>query len=241
MPDNAVPAPFDATQTHTPKLAVADDDGATRIQAPGTLPPTFGNESTHAIAGYDVVKKVGGGGMGVVYLARQQKLNRVVALKVIRAEQASNIDLARFAIEAEASARVKHPNLVQVFDYNAGDGGGRPYIAMEHCSGGNLAEFLDRRPQLPKLAASIAETLARAVQAAHEAEILHRDLKPANVLLAFPVVPEGNTKKGTTSGADEPGEVTKRFFSADLLKLTDFGLAKKLDSLDGMTQLRGGI
>jgi WD40 repeat protein/tetratricopeptide (TPR) repeat protein len=146
-----------------------------------------------------VVAELGRGGMGVVYRARQTKLDRVVALKMILAgAHAGADDLARFKTEAEAIARLQHPNIVQVFE--VGEHGGLPYFSLEFC-GGSLDKKLAGTPLPPKEAAAIVGTLAQAMQAAHDRGVVHRDLKPANVLLA---------EDGTP-------------------KITDFGLAKKLD------------
>jgi Tol biopolymer transport system component len=152
------------------------------------------------VPGYEIISELGRGGMGVVYQARHQKLGRVVALKMILSgAHAGEADLARFRTEAEAVARLQHPSIVQIFE--VGEHDGRPYFSLEFCGGGSLEKKLAGVPLPPKEAASLAETLARAMHAAHEASVVHRDLKPANVLL---------TKDGTP-------------------KITDFGLAKKLD------------
>jgi WD40 repeat protein/tRNA A-37 threonylcarbamoyl transferase component Bud32 len=153
-----------------------------------------------AVPGYEVVRELGRGGMGVVYRARQTKLNRPVALKMILAgSHAGAADLARFQTEAEAIARLRHPNIVQV--YEVGEHEGKPYFSLEFCGGGSLEKKLNGTPLPAREAAALVETLARAMQAAHEQHVIHRDLKPANVLLA---------EDGTP-------------------KITDFGLAKKLD------------
>jgi WD40 repeat protein len=138
--------------------------------------------------------------MGVVYRARQRKADRVVALKMILAGgHAGPDELARFRTEAEAIARLQHPNIVQIFE--VGDHAGRPFFSLELCPGGGLDRQLAGTPLPPREAAALIEKLARAIHAAHQKGILHRDLKPANVLLA---------EDGTP-------------------KISDFGLAKKLD------------
>jgi WD40 repeat protein/tetratricopeptide (TPR) repeat protein/tRNA A-37 threonylcarbamoyl transferase component Bud32 len=153
-----------------------------------------------AVAGYEIRGELGRGGMGVVYQARQTKLNRRVALKMILSGgHAGEADLVRFRTEAEAIARLQHPNIVQI--YEVGEQNGLPYFSLEFCGGGSLEKKLAGTPLPPREAAALVETLARAMHAAHEQGVIHRDLKPANVLLA---------RDGT-------------------LKITDFGLAKKLD------------
>jgi serine/threonine-protein kinase len=163
--------------------------------------------SAPAVPGYEILGELGRGGMGVVYKARHLKLNRVVALKMVLAGgHAGPEELARFRTEAEVVARLQHPGVVQV--YEVGEHGGCPYVALEFCPGGSLAGRLAGSPLPPRDAALLVEQVARAVQAAHDLHVLHRDLKPANVLLA-----EG---PDTPPGRCRP-------------KVTDFGLAKKLD------------
>ncbi len=169
------------------------------------------------VAGYEILGVLGRGGMGVVYKARQKSLNRVVALKMIRAgAHADAIELARFRAEAEAAARLQHPNMVQVYEVGAHDG--QPYFSLEFVAGGSLKEKLDRTPQPPRTAAELTETLALAIQYAHERGIIHRDLKPANILL-------------TAEDAELRGSAVVRFVP----KITDFGLAKQLDVDAGQT------
>ncbi len=147
-----------------------------RIAAPAPPRPVV-------VPGYEILGVLGRGGMGIVYKARQLKLNRLVALKMVLAgDHASSEALARFVAEAEAVAQLQHPNIVQV--YEAGWHEGLPYFAMELLEGGSLTEQLQGQPQEPRAAAHLVETLARAMQYAHEHGIVHRDLKPANVLLA---------------------------------------------------------
>ncbi|MSR59483.1 MAG: serine/threonine protein kinase [Planctomycetaceae bacterium] len=175
---------------------------------PGDTHPD-GDSGTAAVeswGAYDILDEIARGGMGVVYRARQRKLNRVVALKVILAgSHAGQEALERFRIEAETIAGLQHPNIVQI--HEVGEHAGLPFLSLEFCSGGNLARKLDGTPQPSREAAAMVETLARAMHAAHQANVVHRDLKPANVLF---------TADGTP-------------------KVTDFGLAKKLDD-QGQTQ-----
>jgi hypothetical protein len=135
------------------------------------------------IPGYEVLEELGRGGMGVVYRARQTGVDRVVALKMILAGLcAGPQERERFQAEARAVARLQHPGIVQLFE--VGEADGRPYLALEYVAGGSLADRLDGTPLPPGQAAGLVETLARAVQHAHEQGVIHRDLKPANVLLA---------------------------------------------------------
>src|SRR5205823_13710880 len=122
------------------------------------------------------------GGMGVVYRARQIGLNRVVALKMILTGEFSGPeDRIRFRAEAEAAARLQHPNVVQI--YEVGEHQGRPFLSLEFVDGGSLQGKLTGTPWLAREAAQLIEVLARAMHAAHQRGVVHRDLKPANVLL----------------------------------------------------------
>src|SRR4029077_10648976 len=132
--------------------------------------------------GYEILGKLGEGGMGVVFKAPHGKLGRVVALKMILSGgHARAAELARFRTEAEAIARLQHPNIVQV--HEVGEHDGRPFFSLEFCAGGSLDRKLNGTPLPAQEAARLLETLARAMQAAHAKNVIHRDLKPANVLL----------------------------------------------------------
>jgi WD40 repeat protein len=171
------------------------------VDSLATLVPTDAAATVSAwVPGYDLLDELGRGGMGVVYKARQIGLGRIVALKMILSGgYAAAGELARFKTEAEAIARLHHPGIVQV--YEVGEHEGKPFFSLEFCAGGGLDRLLGGNPLSPAKAADLAEQVARAIHAAHQARVIHRDLKPANVLL---------TADGTP-------------------KITDFGLAKKLD------------
>ncbi|HEY2908843.1 MAG TPA: serine/threonine-protein kinase, partial [Gemmataceae bacterium] len=150
---------------------------------------------------YELIERIGHGGMGVVYKARQRRLNRFAALKMFQPGRIpTDRELLRFQAEAEAIARLQHRNIVQIFD--VGQVGELPFLALELVDGGTLADRLRQLPFAPRAAAELIQTLAEAVQHAHERHIIHRDLKPTNVLFADDGTP----------------------------KLTDFGLAKLLES-----------
>jgi tRNA A-37 threonylcarbamoyl transferase component Bud32/tetratricopeptide (TPR) repeat protein len=138
--------------------------------------------SVDAFPGFTLLEVLGHGGMGVVYKARQQGLNRLVALKVVLGgERAGPRGLIRFLAEAESIASIRHPNVVEVYEYGEADA--RPFLAMECLTGGSLADRLRRAGKLePGAAADLLARLARGVHAAHEQGIIHRDLKPSNVL-----------------------------------------------------------
>jgi serine/threonine protein kinase len=164
------------------------------------------------IGDYEVLGVLGRGGMGVVYRARHLQLQRTVALKMLLGGAfAERSERARFRAEAEAVARLQHPNIVQIYEvgeYDADAGLPRPYFTLELAEGGNLASRLAGRPQPPRQAAAWLEALARAAHYAHSRGIVHRDLKPSNVLL-------------TADG--EP-------------KICDFGVAKCLTGSNVTTQ-----
>jgi WD40 repeat protein len=145
--------------------------------------------------------------MGVVYQARQLSLQRTVALKMLKGDELSGPDQReRFHREAEAIARLRHPNIVQI--YEIGEHEGRLYFALEFVEEGSLDRKLAGMPQPSRPAAELVETIARAVHYAHQQGVLHRDLKPANVLISAERTP----------------------------KVTDFGLAKLQGSPAGQTQ-----
>ena len=157
-----------------------------------------------AFGQYELLGEIGRGGMGVVYKARQTRLNRLVAIKMIRAgTYAGAAERLQFCREGEAVARLQHPHVIQVHECN--EHGGQLYLCMEFVDGGTLAAKLAGARLPLKEAARLVQTLAEAVHAAHQRHIVHRDLKPANVLL---------TADGTP-------------------KVGDFGLAKLLDTERG--------
>ncbi len=194
-----------AADLAAPAAPQATSWGADRHH-PRPASETPGAASLPTIEGYEILEALGEGGMGIVYRAIQNGTRRPVALKMIQHAKNHGLEqLARFRIEAEAIARLQHPNVVQIHEVR--EAGGQPFISLELLEGPSLAERLKPGPLPARDAAELLAILARAVHAVHEVGIVHRDLKPANVLF---------TKTG-------------------VLKVTDFGLAKRLDTTDGET------
>ena len=185
---------------------------------PLALEETLGNQGKSAVTltegmlqnevfgDYTLLEVVARGGMGIVFKARQNKLERIVALKMILAGQlASDLDIQRFQSEAQAAARLDHPGIVPV--YEVGEHNGLHYFTMALVEGKSLAELLRDGPLPPQHAARLIRDLAGALEYAHQQGIIHRDLKPANVLI------------------DRQGRA----------KLTDFGLAKRTHDTGDVT------
>lgn len=151
----------------------------------GPFPPTAWprDSAPPDVPDYEILGELGRGGMGVVYKARHRRLKRTVALKLIRDRTlADAVVLARFRAEAEAVARLQHPNIVQIYD--CGDYDGVPYLSLEYVAGGSLEAWTCAPLHSVSECVLLLETIARAVGYAHQQQIVHRDLKPANILLA---------------------------------------------------------
>jgi hypothetical protein len=171
------------------QFALADDPAArhpgTDSQLPVTMPERTAvpsPEPATVLAGrYELIRRLGRGGMGVVYLARDRLLNREVALKMIRSgDLAAAEERERFQREARALARVSHRHLVTVFD--CGEHDGQPFFTMTYAPGGSLQDHAEQYIADPRAAAALMEKLARGIHAAHQQGLIHRDLKPGNVL-----------------------------------------------------------
>jgi hypothetical protein len=150
---------------------------------PAASPVLLFERLSRAIAPeYEMIRELGGGGMGFVYLALDRALDRVVAIKAIRPELATAAAVNRFLREARVLARIQHPNIVPV--HRAGTADGLPYYVMEYVQGETLADRLRRGPLSEREAITIGRALLEALAAAHAAGVVHRDVKPANVFLA---------------------------------------------------------
>ena len=173
---------------------------ATVIGDFGDEPPSLSESSLIPLPGYDCTKVLGRGGMGIVYLATDEKLGRKVAIKLMNAfSDSSPKARARFQTEAHAIASLQHVNIAQLFAVDECDG--QPFFVMEFVDGVSLDQKLDHKPQNPEWCAKLVESLARAMSYCHGEGVIHRDLKPSNILL---------DKNGTP-------------------KIADFGLAKLTD------------
>jgi serine/threonine protein kinase/Tfp pilus assembly protein PilF len=198
----------------------------------GGTPVWPGSESDPVlpiVPGYEILDVLGRGGMGIVYRARDLRLDRLVALKVMLAS-AEVTERWRFRSEAQAVARLQHPHIVQI--YEVGERDGLPYICLEYVDGGSLRDKLASSPFPPDLAARLTELVAGAVHFAHQGGIVHRDLKPANILL---------TGGGVVSGepCSDHSPLTTHL-SPLTPKIADFGLAKRLDQDLARTLTRSG-
>ncbi len=198
---------FFANQDHVGRIAVAmrrgnrstsiaDPDPAlmifrasphdeTRSSSDQPSAPTSRESHVHYFGDYELIEILAQGGMGVIYKARQVSLNRLLALKMVRAGRfATPSDLERFRLEAEAAAHLDHPHIVPI--HEVGEHDGHHYFSMKLVEGGNLAAQVERYARHPRAAARLVATVAAAVHYAHERGILHRDLKPSNILLSGP-------------------------------------------------------
>lgn len=187
-------------------------DGAIRSSDPFATVLTDASRTDEVPAGaerigqYEILREIARGGMGVVHTARQVGINRIVALKMMRAGNfAGRDERQRFRAEVEAAGQLDHPNIVPIYD--VGEHAGQPYFSMSFIDGPSLKTRLAEGPLAPLRAAEIMRTIAEAVHHAHCHGIIHRDLKPANILLDV---------------GDQP-------------RITDFGLAKRTASDSGMT------
>ncbi len=196
------------------------------VLRPGAGAPSGGGAR---LGRFEVLRELGRGAHGVVFLAYDPRLGRAVALKVPRPEALATPELRqRFLREARAAAGLDHPNLVPV--YEAGAAGAVCYIAAAYCPGPTLADWLQGAgPVPPREAARLVLALAEAVQHAHERGVVHRDLKPSNVLLASGGREPSGPGEPAADAAGSPNGGSRPPLAGCVPKVTDFGLAKFLD------------
>ena len=205
-----IPAPGDDLPKGPEDSPDVDDDMQATLVAPANKAPVPSTPvvepEAREFGDYVLLEMIAQGGMGVVYKARQKKLNRIVAIKMIRSGQfADPSEVDRFYVEAEAAANLKHDNIVTV--YEIGESDGQHFFSMDYIEGESLSEAVSGGPMPPETAASLMLTITETIEFAHQAGILHRDLKPSNVLM---------------DKLDKP-------------LLTDFGLAKQVNNSSQLT------
>ena len=216
--------PVDASRAALAQTIMFDrDSAALHANVDDTLTWPRAGERLRYFGNYELIAEIARGGMGVVYKARQVRLNRIVAVKMILTGQlAGPEEVRRFRAEAEAAAQLQHPNIVGI--HEVGEYHEQQYFSMDYVEGTSLSALIRESPLSPQQAAEYLKTIAEAIHYAHSKGVLHRDLKPANVLM------EGSGVRGlglVNATASKGSSQTK---DPKLLipKLTDFGLAKRV-------------
>src|SRR5262245_29175644 len=190
------------------------NDGSTLRSAGGTA-----NLVGSVIADrYHIIKKLGEGGMGAVYLGEHVKMGRKSAIKVMTQAMSHDADaIARFNREAANAARIAHPNVCAIYDFGE-TSEGLIYLAMEFIEGGSLTSIIEKEGALPpRRAAKLLQQTGDALQAAHDLGIVHRDLKPDNIMIS-------RGRDGT-----------------DVVKVVDFGIAKAMSGDEGQKVTKTGL
>ncbi len=188
------------------------------------------------IPGFLIHRELGRGGMGVVYLAEQIDLRRMVAIKFVKGGLEDDPHaLARFRSEAESTAALKHPSIVEV--HQIGEQDGQPFLVMEYIGGGDLHKLISAGSVEPRLAASLTAQLASALETAHRCGIIHRDIKPSNILL-MPVERKSDPNLRSHDDVREGASLQEQQWCP---KIADFGLARNLISVRSNLTLSGAV
>jgi len=201
------------------------------------------------LGAFSIEKRLGAGGMGVVYLARQESPRRTVALKVVRPDSMSPAILRRFRHEADVLARLQHPGIAQVYEFGEARTplGVRPYFAMELVEGKPLLRYAEDANLGTRQRLGLFARICDAVQYAHQRGVIHRDLKPTNILVAAGEMADGRSDRGTRSEwgtASARGATQSPRHSVTLTpspKILDFGIARLTDSDVLMTTLQTDV
>jgi eukaryotic-like serine/threonine-protein kinase len=248
MPESArhaTPMKDSAPQTGTPDARSESElttDGALEpriVPSPvrdGGLWPAAGA----TIGGFTLIRHIGSGGAGVVYLAQQQQPSRIVALKMLRRELMASTMRRRFEIEAELLAQLQHPGIAQVYAAHSGDAVTPPFIAMEYVDGPPLTQYADDRRLAVRDRVDLVACASDAIQHAHQRGIIHRDLKPANILvdehgrpkvLDFGVARTVGAQVSITTVETEVGELigTVAYMSPEQVEATPNGVDTRTD------------
>jgi serine/threonine protein kinase len=224
-----------AAKLHKLESIGSSPPATTNLNTPAGRISTAGNVATDRkatsewpdVPGYQILAKLGQGGMGQVYKATQERLNRLVALKIIRRESLSQDPRAarRFQREAQAAAQLSHPNIIVIYDFN--QSGHTYYIAMEYIEGVDLHQLVQDYGPLPMpLANDLILQTAQGLQHAHQAGMVHRDIKPSNLMVTLPKL-EGGYRQ-TTAG--ETGLST--LLQKSIVKILDMGTALLVHGVD---------
>ncbi|NNJ25301.1 serine/threonine-protein kinase [Alienimonas chondri] len=239
--EDSTPSARDAAYERHPDLADelrAFFDGHDRLHEAGAAPEEADALPPKRFGNYELIAELARGGMGVVWEARQLSPPRPCAVKVLRADpdEATADDLARFRIEAAASAALCHPHIVRVYEAGVvppsegAPDGTRPrvFLSMELVAGPNLCDYAAGSPLPPREAAAFLADVADAVSHAHARGVLHRDLKPANVLLDLAADRQPSGYRGSGSAPyGGTGDCDETTAGIPVAKVADFGLAKR--------------
>ena len=216
---------------HGQQIVTLFDGHESKVQKPGrsdTHPVPLGISAADATAlgeEFQVIRKLGRGGSGDVFECFDKRLNRSVAVKVLRADRFTPQQVRRIQHEARLQAKINHPNFVQIFE--VGDSVGVPYITMELVDGGSIRDQIAEHPLSPRIAARLLADIAQAIDYVHQQNLIHRDLKPSNILLTRGILADPPAVSATSVSSTVPVAIPK---------IADFGLAKVIGETSEFSQ-----